>query len=141
MTEVIVFPDTDAVVVQWLSQQMPEVRVSTKRVGGAEDQTEQITVTTTATSGFVNMVTDEVVVILRSYAKDEGAAANLCQLARAFTKALAQQDSAEIEVYEIRGDTSVYRFNDPDANIPSYQCSVQLLIGYEFITETRSLVK
>lgn len=122
MTEVIVFPDAEALAVTFLNPKVG-VRVATQipnprpasfirvlRVGGARR----------------SLVVDSPVLVFECWAPDEIAASQLAQTARAHVFSMAQTTVNGHWVYLVRDVAGPQSFPDPLTDTPRYQFTVQI---------------
>lgn len=122
MTEAIVFPDVEALLVRYLppllgvgaSTRVPNPRpdsfVVVRRVGGTRP----------------NVITDVPVVVVECWAKTDVAASDLARLARAYVGALAQSDVGGDYVRRVREVAGPQSYPDPASSSPRYQMTVQI---------------
>lgn len=122
MTEPVVFPDVEALLVRVLPGRV-NVPVSTK-------------VPTTRPAAFVvvtrvggtrrDLVTDQSLVVVECWADVETVASDLGQLTRAHVYGLAQSDVDGDYVRSVREIGGLQRFPDPISESPRYQFTVQI---------------
>lgn len=120
MTEAIIFPDVEALLIRSLSvgvpvsTRVPNPRpasfVRVKRAGG----------------GRRNLVTDACLVVVECWAATEPAAAELAELTRARIHALRQTDNGGEWVRRVQDVSGPGAFPDPVSETPRYQFTVQI---------------
>lgn len=124
MTEAVLFPDAEVLLVAYLSEALPGVPVSTKipnprpdvpflrvlRVGGTRR----------------DLVTDQPMVVVEAWAGDDGPASDLARLAQAYVFALAQTDRPQGYVRAVREVGGIADNPDPVSESPRFTFTVQI---------------
>lgn len=121
-TPLVVFPDTVAVALSWLREQLAEECVSrvpnprparfvlVRRVGGPRR----------------DLVTDEATVTVEAWAATEQDAHDLAQLARAALHTLAGRKHDDITVYKVGEFAGPASLPDPESDQPRYTLTMTI---------------
>lgn len=129
MTEVVVFPDVEGLVCDWLPAELAArsrtVTVSTKvpnprpaefvrviRTGGPQ----------------LNLVQDQPTLVVEAWAATESAAASLAELARALLKSTAGQQVGGVMVYRVDEIGGPQNLPDPDSAQARYVFTLSILL-------------
>ena len=120
MTEAIIFPDVESILISYL-EPLLGVQVSTKirdaypfirinRVGGP----------------ITNLVTDLPMVVFEAWAENSVDASDLARRARAYVGALEQSDVNGAWVRRVNEVVGLMQYDDPVTETPRYTFTVQL---------------
>lgn len=124
VSEVVVAPDAEAVLVAHLRDVLTDADVRTKvpnpRPAGALVKVTQVGGQRWSLVAFSAMLTFE------CWAPDDVTASDLCRLVYAQVWAMPGQDFNDVWIYRCVDVAGVAAFPDPDTGNPRYQCTVQL---------------
>ncbi|TKT03443.1 hypothetical protein [Streptomyces lasalocidi] len=124
-TEVIAFPDAEALVISYLKPKMGGVTVTTKVPNPRPANGKLIKVTRLGGSQL-RLNADSPLLAFECWGSTTVEASELCRLARAYVTAMAGEKVNGTWVYKVREVGGPAFFPDPDSDSPRYQFSVAI---------------
>lgn len=123
MSEVVVFPDAEAVAVSWLDGKLGAgVEVSTQVPNPRPDKL--CRVTRTGGAGRINLVTDDAQLTFECWGPDEESASATARLAQGHVFAAAGEMVGSAYVRKVTEIGGLTNFPDPESDSPRYQFTV-----------------
>jgi len=122
-TEVIVFPDAEALAVTYLKAKMPGVTVATKVPNPRPSKLIKVT---RVGGSKLRLNADSPVLAFECWGSTTVEASDLAKYARAYVNAMAGEKVNGVWVYKVREVGGPANFPDPDSDSPRYQFSVAI---------------
>lgn len=124
-TEVIVFPDAEALVIAHLKSKMPGVTVTAKVPNPRPANGKLIKVTRVGGSKL-RLNADSPLLVFECWGLKQEDASTICRLARAHVDAMAGEKVNGVWVFKVREVGGPAFFPDPDSDLPRYQFSAAI---------------
>lgn len=122
-TEVIAFPDAEALVIAYLKTKIAGVTVSTKVPSPRPNKLIKVT---RVGGSKLRLNADSPMLTFECWAATSIEASDLCRLARAYVDAMAGEKINGVWVFKVREVGGPAYFPDPDTDLPRYQFSVAI---------------
>jgi hypothetical protein len=122
-TEVIAFPDAEAVAIAYLKSRIAGVTVSTKI---PDNRPPKLIKVTRVGGTKLRLNADSPLLVFECWGSTTVEASELGRLARAYVDAMAGEKVNGVWVYKVREVGGLAFFPDPDTKLPRYQFSVAI---------------
>jgi hypothetical protein len=123
-SEVVAFPDAEAVAVAWLAGKLGAGVDTATKVPNPRPPAGVCRVRRTGGPGRIDLVTDDAQLTFECWAATEGAASDIARLAHAHMHAAAGETVAGAFIRKVTDIGGPSNFPDPESDSPRYQFTV-----------------